>query len=81
MSRHCVVSALFVHPVKGCRPSAVEQVEINEFGIKGDREFMVVRDGTKANLKDLPALAKIGVEQINNRPLFQRKKDKYERIL
>jgi uncharacterized protein len=59
------VSELFVHPIKGCRPTAVGQVEVNEFGIKGDREFMVVRGGEKVNQKELPALAKICVEQFS----------------
>ena len=65
MSKQCVVSELFVHPVKGCRPAEVTEVEINEYGVKGDREFMVVRDQKNVNLKDLPGLAKVSVEQIS----------------
>ena len=64
MGTQCVVSELFIHPVKGCQPISVNEVEINEFGVKGDRAFMVARGQEKLNLKDLPALAKIRVEQI-----------------
>ena len=64
MSKQCVVSELFVHPIKGCRPTAVDEVEIDEFGVKGDREYMVIRGEKKVNLKNLPGLAKIGIEQI-----------------
>jgi uncharacterized protein YcbX len=38
-------------------------VEIDEFGVAGDREFMVVRESTKVNLKDLPALARICIHK------------------
>lgn len=63
VNRHrCTVTELFLHPIKGCRPIAVEGVELNEFGIAGDRDLMVAKDNKKMNLKDLPALAKITVE-------------------
>ena len=38
-------------------------MEIDEFGVVGDREFMVVRESTKVNLKDLPALARICIHK------------------
>ena len=38
-------------------------MEIDEFGVSGDREFMVVRDQKKVNLKDLPALARICIHK------------------
>jgi len=59
VSRQCTVAELYIHPIKGCRPVSVESVDIYEFGIVGDREFMVVRDRKKVNLKDLPALARV----------------------
>ncbi len=44
MTRQCRVAELFVHPIKGCRPQSVPAVEINRFGIFGDRELMVIKD-------------------------------------
>lgn len=70
MSRRCTVTELFVHPIKGCRPISVDAVEITEFGVIGDREFMVVRDQKKVNLKDLPGLARISIDNIGD-GLFQ----------
>ena len=59
----CAVTELYLHPIKGCRPISVDSLELNEFGVCGDRELMVVKDKRKMNLKDLPALAKITVER------------------
>ncbi|MFP6808017.1 MAG: MOSC N-terminal beta barrel domain-containing protein [Pseudomonadales bacterium] len=64
MNKQCTVKQLFIHPIKGCRPVMVSSVQINEYGVVGDRELMVVKDGKKTNLKNLPALAKISIEQI-----------------
>lgn len=72
--RQCSVTELFVHPIKGCRPVSVDSVEIDEFGVAGDREFMVVRDHKKVNLKDIPALARICIRETGD-GLFQLSAD------
>jgi len=38
------VNELQVYPIKGCGGVSLEAVEIDEFGFKGDRRFMVVDD-------------------------------------
>jgi len=59
----CTVTELFVHPIKGCRPVPVDSVDISPSGVLGDREMMVVKDGTAVNLKHLPGLAKISIDR------------------
>ena len=56
--QRCTIAELFLHPIKGCRPVSVEAVELNEFGVLGDRELMVVKDQKRMILKNLPALAR-----------------------
>lgn len=36
------VSKLFIYPIKGCGGISLECAEIDEFGLKGDRQYMVV---------------------------------------
>ncbi len=55
----CTINQLFVHPVKGCRPLSVDEVQITPAGVTGDREYLVIRDNEKVNLKTLPKLARI----------------------
>ncbi|MFT6286545.1 MAG: hypothetical protein ACJA09_001295 [Alcanivorax sp.] len=41
------------------------QAELSELGIEGDRQLMILRDGTFVNQKQLPQLARIGVFRLS----------------
>ncbi|MCU0766508.1 MAG: MOSC N-terminal beta barrel domain-containing protein [Gammaproteobacteria bacterium] len=54
----CVVSELWVYPVKSCRGIALEQAEIGPRGIRWDRHWMVVDTaGQFLTQRQLPAMA------------------------
>ena len=60
-AKDVVVTGLNVFPVKSCRAVSAEEVEIDEFGVVGDRRFMVI-DGTRfTSQRRLPRLALITV--------------------
>jgi hypothetical protein len=57
-----IVSALFLHPVKSCRPRSVERAALDDFGLVGDRRFMIVDDrGRFLTQRTTPRLALIEV--------------------
>lgn len=37
-----IVTELFIYPIKGCGGISLQSAEIDEFGLKGDRRFMIV---------------------------------------
>ena len=54
----CVVTALFVYPVKALRGVALARSAIGARGLAGDREWMIVReDGRFVSQRELPRLA------------------------
>ena len=57
----CTIEKIFYYPVKGCRAVEVEQAELSETGIAGDRAYVILYDGGFGNLKTLPALARVTV--------------------
>ncbi|MFT4823027.1 MAG: hypothetical protein ACJASY_004191 [Halioglobus sp.] len=57
----CEITAIFTYPVKSCRGSSMAQAELSELGIEGDRQLMILREGTFVNQKQLPQLACISV--------------------
>ncbi len=50
------VTGLYIYPVKGARPVAVDSVTVDGSGLAGDRQFAVFQDGKRCNLKQLPGL-------------------------
>ncbi|MFT4713637.1 MAG: hypothetical protein ACJAVI_005978 [Candidatus Azotimanducaceae bacterium] len=50
------VTDMLLYPIKGCRGYSVEQVVVTPMGLLGDREFALVKDGERANQKQLPDL-------------------------
>ena len=65
MSAHCIVTALFAYPVKGCRGVAVESATVSQAGVEGDRQLLVLRNGKSANQARLPKLATIAVARMD----------------
>ena len=54
------VSALYVHPVKGCRALPIEQATLGPLGLEQDRRFAFVQpDGVVLTQRDQPLLATI----------------------
>jgi hypothetical protein len=52
------IAALNIHPIKSCRAVAVDQVEVDRYGLVGDRRLMLVRsDGRFVSQREFPALA------------------------
>ncbi|MEM7412778.1 MAG: MOSC N-terminal beta barrel domain-containing protein [Myxococcota bacterium] len=56
------VRELQVFPVKGCQGVPVDQLDITELGIVGDREFVIWEDGQLVDQKDTPQVAALGVD-------------------
>ncbi|MGH7504472.1 MAG: MOSC domain-containing protein [Longimicrobiales bacterium] len=51
---------LYLYPVKGARGARVERLELDDFGARGDRRWMMVGpDGVFVSQRELPALARI----------------------
>eukprot|EP00038_Savillea_parva_P002739 m.117301 g.117301 ORF g.117301 m.117301 type:complete len:342 (+) comp10941_c0_seq1:241-1266(+) len=46
--RHAVVSALYVHPIKGCRAAPVLSARVDRLGLEGDRRLMLIEQGAEA---------------------------------
>ena len=59
------VTALNVFPVKSCRGLSVQEVEVDSFGIVGDRRFMLVDGANRfTSQRKLPRLALVEVYYI-----------------
>jgi uncharacterized protein YcbX len=50
------VTDMLLYPIKGCRGYSVDQIVVTPMGLLGDREFALVKDGERANQKQLPDL-------------------------
>ena len=56
-----MVTGLNVFPVKSCRAVSTEEVEVDSFGIVGDRRFMVIDGNRFTSQRKLPHLALVTV--------------------
>ena len=56
-----VVTGLNMFPVKSCRAVSVEEVEVDSFGVVGDRRFMVIDGNRFTSQRKLPRLALVTV--------------------
>jgi uncharacterized protein YcbX len=54
------VTHINIYPVKGCRASSVSTAEVSTFGLKGDRVFSVMEDGTRSGQKKIANLRQLG---------------------
>jgi uncharacterized protein YcbX len=60
------ISGLYVHPIKSCRGTALDEAEIGATGFVDDRRWLVVdRHGTFMTQRDWPALARVAVAVTN----------------
>ena len=60
-----VVTGLNVFPVKSCRGVSVQEIEIDNFGVVGDRRFMLVDGNNRfTSQRKLPRLALVAVSYI-----------------
>lgn len=54
------VTALWLYPIKGCAGVPVQRLELDAFGARGDRRWMVVDgDGRFLSQRDLPSMARL----------------------
>ena len=53
MTDRCTVTALYNYPVKSCRGTSVDEVQISPTGIEGDRQLMIIKAAWKVD-NDLP---------------------------
>ena len=65
MTDRCTVTALYNYPVKSCRGTSVDEVQISPTGIEGDRQLMIIKDGKFSNQKRLPKLAQVITKRID----------------
>lgn len=57
-----VVTGLHIFPVKSCRGVAVEEIEVDSFGVVGDRRYMLVDGNNRfTSQRKLPRLALVEV--------------------
>lgn len=47
------VSELTIYPIKGCRGYSLTEAAVTSMGLKGDREFVVLKDGKLTNQKQI----------------------------
>ena len=66
MTNLCTVTALYNYPVKSCRGTSVDSVQISPTGIEGDRQLMIIKDGKFSNQKRLPKLAQVITERLDD---------------
>lgn len=63
-----VVAGLFVYPVKSCAGVELDRAEVDAFGFRGDRRWMVVdAEGGFLTQRTVPRLATIGVRLADDR--------------
>ena len=62
--REAVVVGLNVFPVKSCRAVSCAEVEVDAFGVVGDRRFMVAEGARFTSQRKLPRLALISVSYV-----------------
>ena len=57
--REIRISSIFIYPIKGMRGCAVDEAELDECGIVGDRRFLVIdgADGSFVTQRTVPAMA------------------------
>ena len=55
----CEIVGIYSYPVKSCHGSSVSSAKFNAFGVQGDRQLIVLRDGKLINQKELPGLARV----------------------
>ena len=65
MANECKVVGLYSYPVKSCRGSAMQSVELNPQGVEGDRQLVILKEGKKTNQAYMPKLATIATRRIN----------------
>ena len=65
MAKVCKVVGLYSYPVKSCRGSSMEAVDISPQGIEGDRQLMILREGRFVNQAFLPKLATVETRRLD----------------
>lgn len=65
--KEAVVVGLNVFPVKSCRPVSCTEIEVDAFGVVGDRRFMVVEGARFTSQRKLPRLALISVGYVEDK--------------
>ena len=53
------VTGLWVYPVKSCRGIALDEARLNKYGFEHDREWMVVTEQARDNLRSFVTLRQI----------------------
>ena len=54
------LASIAIYPVKACRATALQAVQLGDHGLEGDREWMVIRpDGRFLSQRSHPALARV----------------------
>ncbi len=65
MAHNCTVTALYSYPVKSCRGTQMATAHLSPFGLEGDRQLLIVRDGKFTNQARLPALATVATQRVD----------------
>ncbi|MBO6557848.1 MAG: MOSC domain-containing protein [Pseudomonadales bacterium] len=65
MAKACKVVGLYSYPVKSCRGSPMDAVDVSPQGIKGDRQLMILREGKFVNQAFLPKLATVETKRLD----------------
>lgn len=66
MAAQCRVVALYSYPVKSCRGTRMEEVDLSPQGVEGDRQLVILKDDKFTNQARMPELATIATRRIDD---------------
>ncbi len=66
MAAQCTIVGLYSYPVKSCRGTRMDEVELSPQGIAGDRQLVILKDGSFTNQARLPKLATVATRRIDD---------------
>ena len=65
MDNACTVVALYSYPVKSCRGTHMDTVELSPLGIEGDRQLVILKGDKFVNQARLPKLATVVTRRVD----------------
>ena len=65
MAQTCRIAGLYSYPVKSCRGTPEDRVQLTPQGIEGDRQLMILHNGKFTNQAFLPKLATVAARRLD----------------
>ncbi|MEM6999761.1 MAG: MOSC domain-containing protein [Pseudomonadota bacterium] len=66
MSTQCKIVGLYSYPVKSCRGTPMDTVELTPQGVEGDRQLVMLKNNKFTNQARLPKLATVATRRISS---------------